>query len=124
MRHTAVPGRVSDPISSQTKRYLPPAVACVRETRSVGRLHETFVASRSFPESSSSTSGVNPTHQFGGSTFVTFAVEIRAFSCTPEHRANPLQLERQRRAKTTLRFTVRFSGLIRRGRKMSFTARE
>src|SRR5690348_18438714 len=89
MRHTAVPGRVSDPISSQTKRYLPPAVACVRETRSVGRLHETFVASRSFPESSSSTSGVNPTHQFGGSTFVTFTVEAVGLCCGVAHHATP-----------------------------------
>src|SRR2546425_6659219 len=81
IRHTAVPGRVSAPIFSQTKRCLPPAVACVRETRSVGRLQETRVASRSCPESSNMTSGVSPTHQFGGSTLETFGAGSGAFCC-------------------------------------------
>src|SRR5713226_4267309 len=53
------------------KRYFPPAVDCVRETWSAGKLHATCVASRSCPDSRSITSGVSPTHQLGGSTFVT-----------------------------------------------------
>src|ERR1700692_3503487 len=71
IRQTAVPDFVSDPNFSHTNRYFPPAVACVRSTSRLPRLHSTFVASRPRPESSSITSGVNAIHQLGGYIFVT-----------------------------------------------------
>src|ERR1700676_2671385 len=81
MRQTAVPGFVSLPIASHTKRYFPPAEDCVRNTVTVGRLQDTRVASRSRPASSTITSGVRSTHQFGGSTFVTTEVFSAAATC-------------------------------------------
>src|ERR1700681_4488964 len=83
MRQTAVPGFVSLPIASHTKRYFPPAEDCVRNTVTVGRLQDTRVASRSRPESNTITSGVRSTHQFGGSTFVTTVVFSEAVAVRP-----------------------------------------
>ena len=123
IRHTAVPGRVSAPIFSQTKRCLPPAVACVRETRSVGRLQETFVASRSCPESSSMTSGVNPNHQFGGSTFVTFTVEAAGLCFAAGEHSTLSPFNRQASPKRMVRQEFRLDELFRRGEKGFFTGR-
>src|SRR5947208_9687654 len=117
IRHTAVPGRVSAPIFSQTKRCLPPAVACVRETRSVGRLQETFVASRSCPESRSMTSGVNPNHQFGGSTFATFTVEAAGLCCAAGEHSTLSPFNTQASPKTKVREEFRLDELFRRGEK-------
>ena len=78
-------------------------MACVRETRTVDRLHETWVASRPLPEASNITSGVNPTHQFGGSTFVTSTVDEGELCCGGVLRAALLQLNRKASAKKILR---------------------
>src|ERR1700722_1233982 len=71
IRQTAVPDFVSAPNFSHTNKYFPPPEACVRSTSKLARLHSTFVASSPRPEISNITSGVNPIHQFGGSTCVT-----------------------------------------------------
>ena len=71
IRQTAVPDFIPGPNLSHTKRYLPPAVDCVRCTIRFARLHSTFIASRALPDSSTIRSGVMPIHQFGGSTLVT-----------------------------------------------------
>src|ERR1700739_1063760 len=67
----AVPDFVSGPIFVPTNKYSPPAVACVRSTKTLGRLQTTRVASSLWPETSNITSGVRLVHHEGGSTFVT-----------------------------------------------------
>src|SRR5579863_10460111 len=91
MRQTAVPDFVSGPMRSQTKRYAPPALDCVLETRSVERLQVTLVASRWWPESRSITSGVRLVHQVGGSTFVTTGALAVVGCCGAAARRVPLE---------------------------------
>src|SRR5437016_570718 len=78
IRQTAVPDFIPGPNLSHTKRYLPPAVDCVRCTIRFARLHSTFIASRALPDSSTIRSGVMPIHQFGGSTLVTAGALLAA----------------------------------------------
>src|SRR5207253_10769231 len=61
------------------------------ETRGVGRLTSTWVAARPSPQSSTITSGVSPTHQFGGSTFVTAGAVSLAVCCGRARSAEPPQ---------------------------------
>src|SRR5215468_4571487 len=70
-RQTTVPERRCAPNFSQTNRYSPPCVASVRPTTTSGKLHATFVACSPRPERRTIRSGVSPTHQLGGSTFLT-----------------------------------------------------
>src|SRR5580658_2467929 len=85
IRHTAVPDFVSAPNFNHTNKYLPPALACVRSTSKLARLHSTFVASSPRPEINSITSGVSPTHQFGGSTLVTTGALSAPNTAEPQH---------------------------------------
>src|SRR5713226_1992022 len=52
-----------------------------------------WVASRSCPDNSSITSGVSPTHQFGGSTFVTAGPTSLSVCCGWANRAEPPQAD-------------------------------
>src|ERR1700731_1854197 len=102
MRHTAVPDFVSAPNFSHTNKYLPPALACVRSTNTLARLHSTFVASSPRPEISSMTSGVSPTHHVGGSTFVTIgelSAPAEANAATQHHAIETKATSTPRRAR-------------------------